>query len=104
MIILNLDNPACIEINNHAICGSGEVITDAIVKATIFDSSGNEVSGQTWPLVMTHYNAGRYRGVTGVLNLIENDIYTVTVVSETAGGTRLAKWNADVTATRRLIQ
>jgi len=37
------------------------VDTGATMTVTIQDSSGTEVTGQTWPATMTHVSAGLYR-------------------------------------------
>lgn len=37
-------------------------ITGATVSCTLYDQDGAEVSGQVWPLTLTHVAAGVYRG------------------------------------------
>lgn len=38
---------------------------DAVVKVTLLDSDGNNVAGQTWPLLLSYVDGsnGHYRGV-----------------------------------------
>ena len=104
MTTLYIGNPACIEIENLIACGSTTPITDATVEATILDSEGSPVLGQTWPLAMA-YDSGtaKYRGITDAnLVLTENDAYTIEV--EARDGTTddvIAKWQKPAQAAKR---
>lgn len=48
---------------------TGDPVTNATVEITaLYDTAGDEVTGQTWPLAMAHTALGVYRGV------LEHDI------------------------------
>ena len=66
---------------------SGSAITTATVTAVIKDSSGTNVSGETWPLTLSHVSAGTYRGtVSSAVSLTRHAKYTCYVTATTTGG------------------
>lgn len=96
-----LGNPICIEISNLVPCGSSTPIDNAIVEATVLDSSDSAVTGQAWPLSMPYID-GVYRGITNsTLNLAERDTYTITVTAKDENGVVMAKWEIKRQAQRR---
>ena len=84
---LYIDNHNVIEWQALTNSVTGVVDTGATVSATIKDSSGTEVSGQTWPAVMAHDTGGTYRATLDAdLVLIPNRMYTALVEAVGSGG------------------
>lgn len=59
---LFIDNDMTLTVENVTDAISGDLMTSAVVTATVKTLAGVEVSGQTWPLTLTHVSAGDYRG------------------------------------------
>ncbi len=100
-IYLNNDNLLSIEALKNA--SSGSFMNDATVTATLKDSSGNTVSGQTFPLTLSYMadTDGNYQAtLSDSLNIIESTIYTAEITATSSSGL-VAKWNMELTATKR---
>lgn len=76
----------------------GSPVTNATVEAVIYDRLGNEIAGQSWPLLLTHDSDGNYYGT------LESDIdvdvgkrYEVEIVA-TASSLQ-STWRESVTCT-----
>jgi hypothetical protein len=70
-------------------------INSANVEATLKDSTGTEVTGQTWPLVLGYVAAsdGVYRGVLDdSLALVPGAIYTAEILVD-AGADLKGRWD-----------
>jgi hypothetical protein len=69
---------------------TNQAITTALVQVTLKDKNGASVSGQVWPLTMTHVfsQPGTYRAVLPLeLSVTLNGVYTAEVYVE-AGPTQ----------------
>ena len=76
---------------------NGTTGTDATVTATVTDSSGRKIGGQTWPLTLNHDGAGRYSGILqDTLKLEPKQRYLLTITAELGGVKRT--WRDEVTA------
>jgi len=77
-----VDNTNLIEIDGLQSAADGTFVNDADVEATVFDSSGVAVAGQTWPTLLTYVPAssGVYQGVLShLLELIAGAEYTLVI-------------------------
>lgn len=103
MNALYLNNPSCLELSELTACGSTDLIVDAVVTGTVFDSSDVEVTGETWPLAMPFDSAtDSYRGVTSAtLGLTEGEVYRVHIISKDGGGNVLTDQDLYIRATQR---
>ena len=106
MGVLYIDNPVCIEVSRLIACGGTEVISDAVVEATIYDSDGGEVTGQVWPLVLAYNATDEIYSVTteSGLGLTESLVYTTVVIAKTIGGSVMATFNVRKRAKLRLSE
>jgi hypothetical protein len=59
--IIYIGNTAIIELQDLTNAVTELPETSATVTTTLYDAAGVEVSGQTWPLSMSHVSAGTYR-------------------------------------------
>ena len=72
-------------------------VTGATVQATINDMAGNAVSGETWPLTLSHTTGGTYQGTaSNSLSLTANKTYKVVITANNGGVIRT--FNHDVVA------
>lgn len=72
--------------------------------ATLKDSSGTSVSGQTFPITLSYIVAtdGNYQAtLENTLSMVEGSIYTATISATSSGGL-YAEWDLQLTATKRL--
>ena len=77
------------------------VDTGATVTCTIYDSSGTEVTGQSWPAAMAHDAAGTYRAtLDDDIAIIADRAYTVHV-DATGTGAEVGHWEVTITAQTR---
>ena len=60
-LYLNSDN--IVEVENLTNALTGELVTTATVNVTLTDLNGNEVSGATFPALLTHAGSGTYQGL-----------------------------------------
>lgn len=69
-------------------------INDASVAVTLLDSSGEEVSGQSWPITLDFVSgsSGDYRVTLSYnLPLVESSLYTAVVTADGGDG-RQGRW------------
>lgn len=74
---------------------SGTYINDATVEATLYDSVGGEVSGQTWPLTLGYDGGGTGRYVGSVendLSVTAGEEITARITATTVGGV-VGRWD-----------
>lgn len=80
----------------------GAYINDATVTATILNSSGAQISGETWPLAVPYVTStdGNYEvALSEDLVIVKDKNYTVEVLAVKDGNE--AKWRQTVTAVDR---
>lgn len=98
ILIGNDNNVTLADLTNAA---TGAALTAAAVEATLYDADGDEVPGQSWPLVLNHAGSGTYRGVLdAALSLTLGKVYRLTIAVD-AGSGREARWDIDVRAAQR---
>ena len=71
---------------------TGTADTGATVTATIYDMTDTEVTGETWPLTLSHNSGGIYQGTASrSMSLTENESYKI-VYTATGSGGEVGKW------------
>jgi hypothetical protein len=86
ILTIYIGNTTILELQYLTNSVSGEAITTATVIATLTDSKGEEVVGQTWPVTLTHVDTGTYRAtLENDLTLVANRPYTATIDATLAG-------------------
>lgn len=82
---------------------TGSYLNEKLVEVTIFDKTGTEVSGQTWPTVLEYVPAsdGDYRGnLSDEMVLLRGKQYFVNIDVDAGGGLK-ANWRWAVDAQYR---
>lgn len=75
----------------------GNYENSASVTATLFDSTGSEISGETWPINLTYVigSNGTYRGVfRDSISIAEGDRVRATIIAD-AGVDKRSEWQCD---------
>ena len=80
-------------------------INDATVTATLYDTSGDEVSGETWPITLSYVGSsnGKYTGTitdTVTSGLSPNKRYRLRIQANGGAGLQ-AEWHRNYSAVRR---
>jgi hypothetical protein len=99
---LYIDNDNYLELDGLKNGATSAYVNDAAVVCTLKDSSGNPVTGQTWPLTLAYVAAsnGKYRGrLKYDLALTEGKTYTAHITA--TGGGLTANWQTKLLATKR---
>lgn len=78
-------------------------VNDATVSVTVKDSSGSNVSGQSWPTTMTYVtdSNGNYRAILKDVAVLQARKNYTAVVSVNAGSDRIGHWEFEFTAVTR---
>jgi hypothetical protein len=100
-----LSNDNLLSVENLKNAATGVFINDATVTATLKDSLGVSVAGQTWPLSLVFVSSsnGVYRGtLEDDLSLNEGEAYTAEINAD-AGSDQIANWSIQLTAIKRTI-
>ena len=63
MAILYINSDNAVEVQSLTDAVSDTLITTASVTVTLKDADGTEVTGETWPLSLSHQGSGTYRGI-----------------------------------------
>jgi hypothetical protein len=98
--VANTNNLDLIGLRNAS---NGAYVNDATVTVVVKDSTGNNVSGETWPLSMIYVSGseGNYRGIlSNSLSFSSGRNYTAEI-SVDAGSNRIAFWVFDFFAIER---
>lgn len=104
MANIYLSNDNLLSIEGLKNSSSGSFMNTATVTATLKDSSGTSVSGQTFPITLSYIVAtdGNYQAtLENTLSMVEGSIYTATISATSSGGL-YAEWDLQLTATKRL--
>ena len=99
-LIVETDN--LIELDGLQDQSTSAYINDATVTVTLLDSSGSEVSGETWPLTMSYVAAsdGKYRAtLADTLVIKPNKRYQAKVVADGGSGKKRT-WYHSTSAVR----
>ncbi len=105
MAIIYLSNDNLLSIEGLMNSSSGSYMNDATVTATLKDSGGTNVSGQTFPVSLAYITAtnGNYQAtLENTLTMVEGNIYTATISATSSSGGLSAQWDLQLTATKRL--
>lgn len=99
MATLSIGGDNVIELRGLENAITGEAITTATVTVTVTeDITGNEVSGQSWPLTMPHIASGTYRAILpDVMDLNSALSYTSVVIADN-GTDQKGRWCTPYTA------
>jgi len=104
MAIIYLSNDNLLSIEGLKNSSSGSFMNSATVTATLKDSGGTSVTGQTFPITLSYITAtnGNYQAtLEDTLNMVADNIYTATITATSSGGL-YAQWDLQLTATKRL--
>ena len=97
-LALYVDNNNVVELSGLTNSITDVVDTGAAVDVTIKDRLGVDVSGETWPVAMTHVAGGLYRAtMKDDLPLTAKDVYTVVVHAVGSGG-EIGHWECTMKA------
>lgn len=100
-LTIYIGNTSIIELQNLTNSVTGLAVTNATVVVTLTDGAGDEVSGQTWPVTLTHVAAGTYRAtLENDIDLVAHRNYTATV-DATVSGVGVGRWTSTVRAVVR---
>lgn len=98
MDVIYIDNSNVVELRSLTNSITSAVDTGATVSVTIVDSTGTAISGETWPVSMSHASSGTYRAtLSSSLSLTANRAYRG-VVTATGSGGEVGKWNCPIRA------
>lgn len=100
--ILYVGNDMIMELDGLKNAVTNAFVNNATVNVTLTDSSGEQVTGETWPLTMSYVTSsdGTYRAtLQDTLPLVKNKRYKATVNAEAAG--LKGNWEIDVIAKAR---
>lgn len=101
MDALYIDNSNVIKLEGLKNSSTGNADTGATVTATITDSVGNAISGETWPVTLPHDADGDYLyTLPPSVVLTKNRSYKAVVGAIGSGG-EIGKWNCNVIARER---
>ncbi len=80
---------------------TGAVITDATVTGRLEDVAGTAVSGETWPVNLTHVSGGVYRGAVAYAVAVQEGVsYYAEIVAERSGSR--STWRVPVRVQQRV--
>ena len=96
MSIIYIDNNHTIKLVGLTNCLTGAIDNGATVTVTLIDSSGTQVTGQSWPATMSIVSesplTGTYRAsLDADLSLVANRSY-IAVINATGSGGQIAHW------------
>lgn len=84
--IIYIGNTSVIELQDLTNAVTELPETTATVTVTVYDAAGAQVTGETWPLSMTHISAGTYRAtLPDDLVLTANRQYVAHVDADISG-------------------
>lgn len=103
IIVIYVGNDSILEVDHVRDELTGDFLAGAAVQATMFDNTGAEVTGDTWPRPLAYVanSKGVYRTtLPQTLDLTANQRYTVEVEVNDGPG-RYAKWTLQCVARER---
>jgi hypothetical protein len=97
---LYINNGMLLKVSSLMDQSNSSYVTNATVLATLKTASDTNVTGQTWPLTLTHQSSGTYQGI------LEGDLdvsgaYYNLEITVNSGSASQASWDIDVKAERR---
>jgi hypothetical protein len=98
--VLNRGNDHVLELRGLKNEVTGAPLTSATVSVTLVDSTGAQVTGDTWPKTMSHVAGGTYRcTLVYGLALVLDGRYTAQITADAGPGLR-ALWDLFVARDR----
>ena len=100
---LYIDNDNLLSVTGLKNASSGSYMNDATVTATLVDSTGTTVTGQTFPVTLSYVadTDGNYQAtLEDALSLNEGSVYTATISATTSSGLS-ASWQMTMKAIKR---
>ena len=100
---LYMDNDNLLSVTGLKNASSGSYMNDATVTATLVDSTGTTVTGQTFPVTLSYVadTDGNYQAtLDDALSLTEGSVYTATISATTSSGLT-ASWEVAMKAIKR---
>lgn len=104
MDVIYIDNDNLLAVDSLKNSSTGVYLNSAAVTVTLKDSSGVNISGQTFPLTMDYEASsdGKYTAtLDDALVLDEGNIYTAIIDAVSDSGIT-AKWNFQILAVKRI--
>jgi len=103
MNIIYINNDNLLSVENLKNAATDVYINDATVTATLKNSAGGNVTGQSWPLTLAFVSSsnGDYKGILeDGLTLTEGTTYTA-LINVNAGNDQIANWSILFNAAKR---
>lgn len=97
-LVLYVGNSNVIELQTLTNSATDAVDTGATVEVTLKTLAGVNVTGQSWPLALTHASAGTYRATMDSAAAIVANRKYVAHVDVTGSGSEVAHWEVPTTA------
>lgn len=98
-----IDNTILVTLSGLSDARDDSPVNDATVTATLLDTAGEEVTGETWPVALAYVadSDGDYRGVvSNAVELTERRRYTLRIEA-TRAGLGSGEWEIPVRALDR---
>ena len=103
MKLIYLNNDNLLSVSGLKNASSGSYMNNATITATIKDSGGVNVSGQTFPVTLTYLadSDGNYHAtLENTLSMADGTIYKATISATSSSGL-YAEWEMEIKATKR---
>lgn len=100
-MILYVGNSNVVELVGLKNSVTGDADEGATVNVTIQDEEGSNVTGQSWPLALSHTEGGTYIGTLDSTLAIEESKCYVAIVTATGSGNETGRWECIVSAATR---
>lgn len=100
-LVIYCGNTTILELQELTNTLTDAAVTNATVTATIETAQGTDVTGQTFPLTLSHVAAGTYRGtIENDLAIVAGRTYTATI-DATVSGVGVGHWETKIKAAER---
>ena len=103
MADIYLSNDNLLSVSSLRNSSSGSFMNNATVTATLKDTGGTNVSGQTFPVTLSYIadSDGNYQmTLDNALSMVEDTTYVATITATSSSGL-YAEWEMTLTATKR---
>jgi hypothetical protein len=100
-LIIFVGNTTVIELQDLTNTTTAEAVTNATVTVTLETPQGEDVTGQAWPLTLSHVADGTYRAtIESDVAIVANRRYKATI-DATVSGVGAGHWEPIITAMTR---
>lgn len=101
MASLYIGNSNVVELEDLKNSATNNIDTGASVQVTVLDEQEAEVTGQVWPVLMSHVSNGLYRATLDpAINLVAGTVFFLKVEATGSGG-QTGLWKYKVIAQER---